>query len=256
MRALGVIPARFNSSRLPGKPLEMIGNKTVLERVWKRALDSKVFDKVVIATDDDRIKSKAREFGADVIMTSSENQTGTDRVFEAYKLIDGEYDIIANIQGDMPFINPKVIRGAVLDLFHSDGSFLMGTVATPITDYNTFTRESVVKVLIGEDNRAIYFSRAPIPYWRDITDEDKIQTGKVVFGYKHYGLYVFRSDIVSIWQDMPVTLAEDREKLEQLRAICNGISMRVYIVPAEEMQPSIEIDTPEDLSYAQKFAHL
>lgn len=239
---LGVIPVRLESERLPRKPLAIIREKTLVERVWKQATLSKKLSKLVVATDSDEIIEVVTGFGGEVVKTSSNPKTGTDRVCEA--AIEG-YDIVANIQGDMPFINPKLIDSC-LDFIQSTNAEIV-TPATAILNDDEFFRESTVKVAIGNDNKALYFSRAPIPYPRKRNDP---------IGFKHIGLYVFRSNILKKFPNLPQAEVEEREKLEQLRALAAGIDIRILVAPSELTHPGIEVDTPEDLKRANEFAQL
>jgi 3-deoxy-manno-octulosonate cytidylyltransferase (CMP-KDO synthetase) len=248
---LGVIPARFPSTRLPGKPLKEIAGKTLLQRVWERASHSKFLSEVVIATDDQRIIDAAQKFGAKALMTSDKHATGSDRVgevMEIYLRQGKRFDFVANVQGDMPFINPDVIDRTIAVLAEGGDSFGMSTVATPILAEEEFLRPSAVKVAVANDNAALYFSRAPIPFWRERSEV--VITEKDPFGFKHMGLYVFRPEALRRLGALPQSLPEKREKLEQLRALCGGIRIRVAIVTQAMVHPSIEIDTPEDLERA------
>lgn len=253
MKCLGVIPARFPSSRLPGKPLKDIAGKTLLQRVWEQATAAKTLSQVVIATDDQRIFDAAKGFGAEVLMTSAEARTGSDRVAEVAALLDAKgerFDAVANVQGDMPFIRPGVIDQVVNTLLNAPATFGMATVGTPIMDEEEYLRPSAVKVVLGNEGRALYFSRAPIPHMREVSSVTEDEP----YAYKHLGLYVFRPDTLRALSTMEQTLAERRESLEQLRALCNGIAIKVAVVTRADLEPSIEVDTPDDLERARKAA--
>lgn len=239
---LGVIPVRLESERLPRKPLALIGNQTLVERVWRQASKSKKLDKLVVATDSNEIIDVVKSFGGEVVKTSSSPKTGTDRVCEA--MLDG-YDIVANIQGDMPFINPDLIDSCI-DLIQSVDAEIV-TPATPILSDEEFFKDSTVKVAIGNESRALYFSRAPIPFPRKRAEP---------LGYKHIGLYVFKSDTLRRFPTLPESDVEEREKLEQLRALAAGLDIRIFVAPRELTSPGIEVDTPEDLKRANEFAEL
>lgn len=249
---LGVIPVRLRSARLPGKPLRDITGKSLVRRVWERARNASLLQKLVIATEDQEIFEAGQQFGAEVVMTQRTHLTGSDRVGEVLEQCRarGErYDFVANIQGDMPFINPAVIDRAIEALIESPACG-MSTVASPITDEGEFMRPSCVKVVLGEHERALYFSRAPIPYRRD---EDFHAPEEGIFSYKHLGLYVFRADALQALKGLPHAFAETREKLEQLRALCGGIQIRCAVLPQSMVDPSIEVDTEDDLARAREY---
>lgn len=254
-RVLGVIPARFESSRLPGKPLKDIAGKSLIQRVYEQAIRSKLLSEVVVSTDDERIQKHAESFGARVIITGSHHLTGSDRVSETALILDkntNSFAFVANIQGDMPFINPEAVDLTIKTLMEAPSDFGMSTIATPIIDETEFERPASVKVVVGHDGLALYFSRAPIPFWRERNPSSV--TPENPFGHKHVGLYVFRPDVLHRLSSLPQSLPETREKLEQLRALSNGVKIRVAIAPKSIMHPSIEVDTPDDLERACKAA--
>lgn len=253
---LGIIPVRLESTRLPNKPLKDIAGKTLIERVWNQAKKCKNLQQLVVATDSIEIQRECFRFGAEVVMTGKENETGTDRVAEACAILEASnqnFDIVANIQGDMPFINPDVIDSTIQNLINANSSMGMSTIATPVTDKDEFERPSSVKVVLGQDGQALYFSRAPIPYWRDFPGEDAI-TADNPFGYKHMGLYVFKRETLSKITKLQRATTEQREGLEQLRALANGIGISVNIVDRKSVAPAIEVDTPYDLDQAIQYA--
>lgn len=253
---LAVIPARFSSSRLPGKPLKEIGGKTLIQRVWERASQAKCFSRIIVASDDQRILEHARQFGAEAMTTGSSCLTGSDRVAEVAERLQGQGQapsLIANVQGDMPFINPRVIESTVEVLRGAPATVGMSTVATPILDQDEFTRNSTVKVALGTDNRALYFSRSPIPCWRDKA-VDFEATQENPFGFRHMGLYVFRPPVLAEMARHKQTFTEIREGLEQLRALANGVEIRVHIARREDLVDQIEVDTPDDLAHAIEIA--
>lgn len=252
MNALAVIPARYPSTRLPAKPLKLIGERTLLQRVYEQAKKARSLSRVVIATDDDRIVDAARSFGAEVLKTSDTLLTGSDRVAETASILASQghrYDLIANVQGDMPFINPEVIDRTVYALAESDQVFGMSTVATPLLSEGEFLRPSAVKVVVGADGGALYFSRAPIPFIRE--PKEVTISEETPWGFKHMGLYVFRPDTLNRLSSLAQSLPETREKLEQLRALSNGIRIKVCVVPPALVSPAVEVDTPEDLERAR-----
>lgn len=245
----------MKSTRLPDKPLKDIGGKTLLERVYSQARQAKHPTLVVIATDDQRIAAAANKFGAEVVMTSPNAATGSDRVAEVAQILKArgqEFDLIANVQGDMPFISPAAIDLTIEALRDGSKEFGMSTLATPITAREEFERTAAVKVVLGQSERALYFSRAPVPFARD--PEETYAQPDIVYGHKHIGLYVFKPEVLAQLGDLPLLPPEEREKLEQLRALAAGIAIRVAVVPRAILEPSIEVDTPEDLERARTFA--
>ena len=227
---LGVIPARFASTRFPGKALVSLGGKPIVQHVYDRASSARHLTSVVIATDDDRIADVARGFGARIQMTREDHPSGTDRVAEVAS--SGAASVIVNIQGDEPLIDPAAIDAAVLALLDDD-KVSMATLKCLITDPSEIQNPNVVKVVTAANGDAIYFSRCPIPFHR----QDP-QTY-----YKHIGLYVYRRDLLLQYSDLPMGPLEKAERLEQLRAIENGYRIRV----AETDYESLGVDTPEDL---------
>jgi 3-deoxy-manno-octulosonate cytidylyltransferase (CMP-KDO synthetase) len=251
MHKLIVIPARMSSQRLPGKPLKDIAGKTLIERVYGQAMQAKGVNRVVVATDSPEILNACKTFGAEVIETSPECLTGSDRVAEVVSQFQRQgqfYDLIANVQGDMPFIKPSIIEKAFFILEKSEASIGMATIVTPIHEEQEFRRDSVVKAVIGEDSRALYFSRAPIPYPRNAPIDNQ------PFGYKHIGLYVFRPEILLKMSTFKEAVAEKREGLEQLRMLANGVQIKAAIIERQEMEPQIEVDTLADLEAAVEIA--
>jgi 3-deoxy-manno-octulosonate cytidylyltransferase (CMP-KDO synthetase) len=231
-KILGVIPARFASSRFPGKVLAQIASKSMLQRVYERASLARYLTATIIATDDERIYDAARSFGARVVMTRADHVSGTDRVAEAASAENAE--LVVNIQGDEPLIEPAAIDAAILPLAH-DPAIVMGTLKKAIEDPREVTDPNVVKVVTDRNGDAIYFSRCPIPFER----------GQARPGthFKHIGLYVYRRDFLLGYSALPVGPLERAERLEQLRAIENGYRIRVVETEFE----SLGVDTPEDL---------
>jgi len=228
---LAVIPARFASSRFPGKPLSAIGGKTMLERVFARVSQARLVDAVLVATDDPRIFEAARRFGAPARMTRADHSTGTERVAEVAAGQDAA--IIVNVQGDEPLIDPSAIDQAIAPLL-DDQPPPMATLKKRISDPRDLDNPNVVKVVTDCAGNAIYFSRSLIPYPRD---------GDSGMHFKHVGLYAYRRDFLLRFPALPVGPLETAEKLEQLRALENGYSIRVV----ETGYDSISVDTPEDL---------
>ena len=231
-KILGVIPARFASSRFPGKALARLDSRSMLEHVWERVSMARYLSTVLIATDDDRIAAEARRFGARVTMTRDDHASGTDRVAEVASAFENA-ELVVNIQGDEPLIDPGAIDAAVLPLLE-EPAIPMGTLSKRIEDAREIADPNVVKVVTDTFGNAIYFSRSAIPYARD---------GVTVPCFKHIGLYVYRRDFLLRYPDMPVGPLERAERLEQLRAVENGFRIRVVETDYE----SLGVDTPEDL---------
>jgi 3-deoxy-manno-octulosonate cytidylyltransferase (CMP-KDO synthetase) len=229
-RILGVIPARFASSRFPGKSLAVIAGKPMLQHVYERASQARYLSKVIVATDDERIHKAARAFGAPAVMTRADHLSGTDRAAEVASSDDAS--VIVNIQGDEPLIDPAAIDAAALALL-DDSDIPMSTLMKVIEDPREIADPNVVKVVANLAGDAIYFSRCPIPHARE---------GSGVH-YKHLGLYVYRRDFLLAYSGLPVGPLERMERLEQLRAIENGYRIRVV----ETEYESLGVDTPEDL---------
>jgi len=233
-RKLGVIPARFASSRFPGKALAPLAGKPMIQHVWERAERARYLDDLVVATDDERIASTVRQFGGRVRITRRDHPTGTDRLAEvASSEIAALY---INIQGDEPLIDPEAIDAAILSVL-GDDDVAMGTLKKRILDPTDIVNTNVVKVVTNLLNDAIYFSRCPIPYDRD-------GQSSVPLYYKHIGLYVYRRDFLLHYPDLDVGPLEQSERLEQLRAIENGYRIRVV----ETEYESLGVDTPDDLA--------
>ncbi|MGH9450762.1 MAG: 3-deoxy-manno-octulosonate cytidylyltransferase [Terriglobia bacterium] len=230
LRILGVIPARYASSRFPGKALVPIAGKTMLQHVWERASQARYLTSLVIATDDERIRAAAQEFKAQVMMTRADHLSGTDRVAEAASASNAE--IVVNIQGDEPLIDPAAIDAAVLGLLDRDDT-PMSTLKKRIEREREIADPNVVKVVADAQDNAIYFSRSSIPYFRQ---------GEPAVYFKHIGLYVYRRDFLLSYPDLPVGPLERAERLEQLRAIENGHKIHV----AETEYESLGVDTLED----------
>ncbi len=238
-RVLGVIPARFASTRFPGKALATLKNKPIIQHVYERAKDAALLDGVLIATDDPRIAEAARHFGAPVVMTRSTHLSGTDRVAEAASF--GPHEIVVNIQGDEPLIDPATIDTAAQALL-DDPSLVMSTLKRKIERTEEISNPNVVKVVTNFAGDAIYFSRCPIPFNRG--GDQGIDEPY----YKHIGLYVYRRDFLLNYSRLPVGPLEKAESLEQLRALENGHRIRVL----ETSYDSLGVDTPEDLIRVQE----
>lgn len=243
MTILGVIPARYASTRFPAKPLADIAGQSMIQRVYTQASLSKSISKVVVATDDQRIFDHVTSFKGSVCMTSPDHASGTDRCFEALKLQKEKYDYVINIQGDEPFISPKQIE-LLAGLL--DGNTELATLAKKINDQESLFNPNVVKVVKNGNDEALYFSRSTIPHVRNTDNAEWLI--KHTF-FKHIGMYAYRADILEKITGLKVSALERAESLEQLRWIENGFRVKV----AETDIETIGIDTPEDLEKALVF---
>ena len=240
-----VIPARYQSSRLEGKPLLDIGGIPMIIHVVKQSLKSKAND-VVVATDDQKIFDIVEKFGYKAIMTNINHKSGTDRIVEVVNLMGwSDHEIVVNVQGDEPLINPSLINQVAEYLDHHKDVFV-STACHSISDYNDFINPNNVKVVLDKNSQALYFSRAPIPFPRDEFAQKMI--GKEGF-YKHIGIYAYRAKFLKSYKDIAQTELEDIEKLEQLRILYAGYKIGVV---ASVDSPMIGVDTPEDLEKVRK----
>ena len=229
-----IIPARYQSTRFPGKPLVDIAGKSMIQRTYEQAKKTKA-QKVIIATDDKRIFNHCQEFNAEVVMTSFEHQTGTDRIIEVIQKYKAK--LIINIQGDEPFISPNTINR----LINNMGNYPMGTIAKHNNDYNEFLDPNTIKVVTNNNNEALYFSRAPIPYPRNKNDFKEFLS--------HWGIYAYQYEFLTQLANWEQSYCEKLESLEQLRVLENN--KKILVVTTN--QKSIGIDTPKDLQKALKF---
>ena len=239
-----VIPARYGSARLPGKPLRMVAGRTLLEHVHRRAIDSGA-DDVRVATDDERVVAACGTFGARAEMTSASHASGTDRIAEiAARESWDESEIVVNVQGDEPLLPPALVR-QVAELLEERPTAGVATLATPIESLPEFLDPNVVKIAVARTGLALYFSRAPIPWPRD--GAARGLTSQTQFGgaLRHVGLYAYRVGALKRLSAMPPSALEQAEKLEQLRALDNGIAIAVAV--ARE-RPGPGVDTEEDLA--------
>lgn len=233
-----IIPARFASTRFPGKPLVDITGKTMVQRVYEQALKSGIADKVVIATDHEQIFSHVIEFGGEVVMTSSEHKSGTDRCSEALNKLGGNYDVVINLQGDEPFIQPEQLQ-KLADCF-SDENCKIATLVKKTGNIAAIENPNVVKVVKDVNDYALYFSRSTIPFKRE--------KERIVTYYKHIGLYAYRIETLKEICSLKPSALEIAESLEQLRWLENGYKIKV----AETELESMSIDTPDDLARAKE----
>ncbi len=239
---IAVIPARYGSTRFPGKSLALIRDKPMIQWVYERTKKSSLVTRVIVATDDDRISKAVKNFGGEALMTSHAHPTGTDRIAEVAQTLD--CDLIVNVQGDEPLIRPEMIDEAVAPLVN-DASIPMGTLCRKIDDRNEAFDPNVVKVVLDGKGFALYFSRAPIPWDRDRwAGKDSLKELPLAGTmYKHIGLYVYRRDFLLNFARMPQTALEAVEKLEQLRALEAGYRIKAVITEHE----SFGVDIPGDL---------
>lgn len=246
MRFLGLIPARYASTRFPAKPLAILGGITVVERVYRQV--SEVMDNVAVATDDERIADVVRAFGGNVVLTSTEHRSGTDRCFEALsKLGIDNYDVVVNIQGDEPFIQRSQLE-SVMSCFE-DNSTDIATLVKPFTEsdgWDALSNPNSPKVVVNNRMEALYFSRSVIPYIRGTESENWLKQHTF---YKHIGLYAYRSEVLRQITQLPQSSLELAESLEQLRWLENGFKIKVGLTDVE----TIGIDTPDDLKRAEEF---
>ena len=245
MKPLVIIPARYASTRFPAKPLALLGGMPIIEHVYRQA--SKAVKDVVVATDDERIKSVVEGFGGRAVMTSTEHQSGTDRCYEALQNVGEQYDIVINVQGDEPFIQRSQLEA--LKACFADPQTDIATLVKPFSaddDISALENPNSPKVVVDNSMRALYFSRSVIPYLRGV---DKSEWLKRHTYYKHIGIYGFRADVLKAVTSLPQSKLEIAESLEQLRWLENGYKIGVGISDVE----TIGIDTPEDLARAEEF---
>jgi 3-deoxy-manno-octulosonate cytidylyltransferase (CMP-KDO synthetase) len=238
-----IIPARYASSRLPGKPLLEIAGKPMIQHVYEQALSSQA-SRVIIATDDERVATAAKAFNADVCMTSADHESGTDRLEEVVRLLKLDDDeIIVNVQGDEPLLPPAVID-QLADKLKTTAHLSMATLVEAIDNSDDLFDPNVVKVTIDQSSMALYFSRAPIPWFRDgWNKEDKILPDSIAY-WRHIGIYAYRVSFLKDFVAWPPSPLELTEKLEQLRALDNGV--RIHVAEAVEKIPA-GVDTEADL---------
>lgn len=236
-----VIPARWGSTRFPGKPLHLLAGKPLVQHVWERSIKARGIARFVIATDDERILKCAEGFGAEAIMTSTDHPSGTDRTAEVATRLRGITHFI-NVQGDEPLIDPNLIE-KLADSLHRDSDIAMITAATPFTNLREVDDPNTVKVVLNRAGDALYFSRSRIPFHREISDPESDVTPLL-----HLGIYGYRRDILRRLVRLAPTPLESCEKLEQLRVLEHGISIRVLITTHR----GIGVDTPKDALRVEK----
>lgn len=238
---IGIIPARYASTRFPGKPLAILGGKTVIERVYTQV--ASVLDEVCVATDDQRIMDAVKAFGGRAVMTRTDHKSGTDRIEEAYNKIGKDIPVVINIQGDEPFIRPEQIK-AVMECF-DDPSTEIATLGKPFESMDAVRNVNSPKIVVDNHNYAMYFSRSIIPFVRGVDENDWLRHYPFL---KHLGLYAYRAEVLKRITALPQSSLEKAESLEQLRWLQNGFRIKVAITNAE----TVGIDTPDDLKRAEE----
>lgn len=242
-KVVAIIPARYNSTRLPGKPLLDILGKPMIQHVWEKTKAVGKVNKVIVATDNEKIYNAVERFGGEAIMTSKSHITGTDRIAEVVKSLSSGIDIIVNIQGDEPTIEPDMVD-QVISVLSNDSRASIGTLCKMIEDVNEIMDPNIVKVVFDKEGFALYFSRLPIPFYRNGKKETK---GNI--HYKHLGIYSYRREALLSLSSTKPTPLEIAEKLEQLRAIENGMRIKVGLT----FKDTIGVDTNEDLERVIKY---
>lgn len=245
-RFIGMIPARFGSSRFPGKPLALISGKSLIQRTYENALRFKELQEIIVATDNQKIAEHVRSFGGKVVMTSPECPTGTDRIAEAIKQHPQleEADYIFNIQGDTPCVEPDLIT-KICEMMSADASAVMGTAAIPLVNEEEASLPSIVKCLIDKNGNALYFSRALVPTnIRGNFDPKATYLG-------HVGIYCFAKDFLLSYPSLSPTPLQETEELEQLRVLEHGYRIKVAVLSHKVFSPAV--DLPEDIQKVEKF---
>lgn len=245
MKFIGIIPARYASTRFPAKPLAILGGKPVIQRVYEQVCG--VLDEAYVATDDERIESVVKAFGGKVVMTSVNHKSGTDRCYEAYTKVGNGYDVVVNIQGDEPFIQRSQLE-AVKACFEDESTQIATLVKpfTPEVGFDALENVNSPKVVVDKRMNALYFSRSIIPFMRN---KDKTEWLGGHTYYKHIGLYAYRASVLKEITSLPQSSLELAESLEQLRWLENGYKIKVGLTDVE----TIGIDTPADLERAEAF---
>ncbi len=240
MKKIAIIPARYQSTRFPGKPLAILGNKTIIKHVFEAVKSTELFDTVIVATDNEKIFQEVINFGGEVIRTSENHISGTDRIAEVVKtkfqLLD-DNDIIVNVQGDEPFITKKPLQ-SLINVF--DNPIIeVASLMHELSEISEINNSNNVKVVVDSNSNSLYFSRSPIPFNRDNTE---------VIYFKHIGVYAFRKRTLLQFVKLPISNLENIEKLEQLRLLENGIKIRMIVTD----YTGLGIDTPDDLEKAKE----
>ncbi len=249
MKFIAIIPARYASTRFPAKPLAILAGKTVIQRVYEQV--NGLVDKAVVATDDERIAEEVRSFGGEVVLTRTDHKSGTDRCCEAMEKVGGDYHVVINVQGDEPFIRAQQIK-ALKECF-LDADVQIATLVKPFAKEDGFSavqNPNSPKVVVGNDGRALYFSRSVIPFVRGIDPGDG-WFDKATF-YKHIGVYAYTCEVLKEITSLPQSSLELAESLEQLRWLQNGYRIKVGVTNIE----TVGIDTPEDLLKAEDYINV
>ena len=242
MKFIGLIPARYASTRFPGKPLALLAGKPVIQHVYEQA--AKVLDAVYVATDDERIYNKVLEFGGKAVMTSTEHHSGTDRIEEALEKVGGDFDVVVNIQGDEPFIAQSQIE--TLCHCFEDEVTQIATLGKPFECIEAVENPNSPKIVVDNRGYAMYFSRSVIPFVRGVERQEWLKKYPYL---KHLGIYAYRTEVLKAITRLPQSSLELAESLEQLRWLENGYRIKVGITNVE----TVGIDTPEDLQRAEDF---
>ncbi len=242
MKFVGIIPARYASSRFPGKPLAKLGGKYVIQHVYEKV--ASVLENTYVATDDERIAHAVEDFGGNAVMTRADHKSGTDRIAEAIEKIGGQWDIVVNIQGDEPFIRQEQLH-TICECFDDDRTQI-ATIGKPFTEMDAVENPNSPKIVVDNNGYAMYFSRSVIPFVRGIDREKWLNSFPFL---KHLGIYAYRTDVLHEITRLPQSSLEKAERLEQLRWLQNGYKIKVGITDFE----TVGIDTPEDLVRAEKF---
>ena len=240
-RAIGIIPARYASTRFPGKPLAEIGGRPMIEWVYRRASQAESLQRVLVATDDERIAAAVRGFGGEAVMTSADHATGTDRIAEVAESLEEE--VVVNVQGDEPLIDPQAIDQLVAE-FAADSGVQMATLCRPVFSREEIFDENTARVVFDIQRNALYFSRAPIPFRRGVPASSWPVEGV----FQHIGVYAYRREFLLRFASLPQTLLEQIEQLEQLRALEHGYQIRVVVT---QYRP-INVDVPEDIAKVEQ----
>ncbi len=249
MKFIGIIPARYASTRFPAKPLALLGGKTVIQRVYEQV--ATILDEAIVATDHKEIFNVVEAFGGKAVMTSEAHRSGTDRCWEAYTKVGQGYDVVINIQGDEPFIQASQLEA--LKACFTDSATEIATLVKPFTEEDgieALLNPNSPKVVLSKDLFALYFSRSIIPYCRSIEPQNWLTEAGPF--YKHIGIYAYRAEILKQITSLPISSLEKMESLEQLRWLESGLRIKVGISNIE----TIGIDTPEDLKRAEEFLQL
>jgi len=252
MAVVAIIPARYGSTRFPGKPLAAIGGKPMIQRVYESARGARGLERVLVATDDERILATVRGFGGEAVLTSKNHESGTDRLAEVARKLKTKW--VLNVQGDLPFVRPQTIS-AIVRALGRDGSLLMATARTPIREKEEWLDPNVVKVVADGQGFALYFSRAPIPAVKKAGRDDGADEGNGgraqprIWGYRHIGIYGYRRDFLLKFSRLRPSRLERTEGLEQLRALAYGYRIRVVDV----YEPAVEVDSAGDLEKAERY---